>query len=117
MITIGLFNMAMILMETPTAILAASAIGYVCANGISLFAYVKAKRNPEFSALPRPFSAPAGWKNVALLFGIFNLPLCLIGVIYLNANESGWRSTLLGAGVLAAYVPLWMYSQRESRAG
>jgi hypothetical protein len=117
MIAIGTFNMAMILMKTPTLILAASAIGYVCANGISLFAYVKVSRDPEFSSLPRPFSAPAGWRNVALLFGIFNLPLCLIGVIYLNAIESGWTSTLVGAGVLAAYVPLWLYSQRESRTG
>lgn len=43
MIVIALFNMGFIFLGTPAAILAASAIGYVCANGISLFAYVKAK--------------------------------------------------------------------------
>ncbi|MTI62410.1 APC family permease [Methylophaga sp.] len=115
MITIGLFNLVLISMGTPAAILAASAIGYTCANGISLFAYVKAKRHPNFSELERPFSAPKGWKNVALLFGLFNIPLCLIGVVYLNSLEVGWFSTWIGFIVLSVYLPLWLYSQHESR--
>ena len=101
--------------ELPAAILAASAIGYVCANGISLFAYVKAKLDPRFSKLERPFKAPEGWQYVALLFGIFNLPLCLIGVIYLNSLEVGWTSTIVGFVVLALYIPLWYYSQNENQ--
>jgi len=114
MITIGLFNMGLIFFESPTAILAASAIGYVCANGISLFAYVKAKTDPELAGLARPFKAPPGWANVALLFGLFNLPLCLIGVVYLNAVESGWLATAVGVAVLTSYFPLWLYSQQEN---
>lgn len=114
MLVIGAFNMGLILLETPTAILAASAIGYVCANGISLFAYVKAKQDPELAALPRSFWAPSGWKHVALFFGLFNLPLCLAGIIYLNATESSWSATGVGMAVLAAYLPLWLYSQREA---
>ena len=116
MIVIALFNMGFIFLGTPSAILAASAIGYVCANGISLLAYVKAKFDPRFSKLERPFKAPAGWQYVAFLFGIFNLPLCLIGVIYLNSLEVGWTSTIVGFVVLALYLPLWYYSQNESRA-
>ncbi len=114
MIVIGVFNLALISMGTPTAILAASAIGYVCANGISLFAYVKAKANPHLAGLERPFKAPAGWKNVALLFGLFNIPLCLIGVIYLNAFEGSWTSTIVGIIVLSLYIPMWFYSQHET---
>jgi len=115
MIVIGLFNLVLISMGTPAAILAASAIGYTCANGISLFAYVKAKNDPNFAELERPFKAPTGWKNVALMFGLFNIPLCLIGVVYLNSLEVGWFSTWVGFIVLSVYLPLWLYSQYESR--
>ena len=66
MVVIALFNMAMISFKTPTAILGASVIGYICTNGISLFAYVKVKRDPYFASLDRSFRAPAGWKSVAL---------------------------------------------------
>ena len=114
MVAIGIFNLALILLGTPTAILAASAIGYVFANGISLFAYVRAKNTPHLAALDRPFKAPARWKHVALLFGLFNLPFCLVGVVYLNSLEIGWRSTWVGFIVLASYVPLWLYTQHES---
>lgn len=113
MLVIGLFNMALIFFETPTAILAASAIGYVCANGISLFAYVKAKLDPNLVGLERPFKAPGGWKFVALVFGLFNLPLCFVGVVFLNSLELGWTSTWVGFIVLALYIPLWFYSQQE----
>ncbi|MDY9926086.1 APC family permease [Methanosarcina sp.] len=114
MIVIALFNMGFIFLGTPAAILAASAIGYVCANGISLFAYVKAKFDPRFSTLERPFKAPGGWQYVAALFGIFNLPLCLIGIIYLNSLEVGWTSTIVGFVMLSLYIPLWFYSQNEN---
>jgi len=113
MLIIAVFNMGLILLETPTAILAASAIGYVCANGISLFAYVKAGSDPRLIALDRPFRAPRGWRHVALAFGLFNLPLCLAGVMYLNALESSWAATGVGITVLAGYIPLWIYSQLE----
>jgi hypothetical protein len=114
MVVIGIFNLGLISMGTPTAILAASAIGYVCANGISLFAYVKAKADPHLASLDRPFKAPGGWKNVALMFGFFNLPLCLIGIVYLNSVEGSWFSTGIGILVLGLYIPMWYYSQHET---
>lgn len=115
MLVIAAFNLALISMGTPGAILAASAIGYTCANGISLFAYVKAKRDPIFKDLERPFKAPKSWRHVAMIFGLFNLPLCLIGVVYLNSIEIGWASTWVAFIVLGAYIPIWFYSQYESR--
>ncbi|RXA20970.1 APC family permease [Methanosarcina sp. MSH10X1] len=114
MLVIAIFNMALIFFKTPTAILAASAIGYVCANGISLFAYVKAKLDPELVGFERPFKAPGGWKFIALAFGFFNLPLCFIGIVFLNSLEIGWTSTFVGFIVLALYIPLWFYTQQES---
>jgi amino acid transporter len=115
MLVIGAFNLVLIFMGNPAAIVAASAIGYTCANGISLFAYVRAKKHPAFAALERPFKAPRGWKNVAMLFGLFNLPLCLAGVVYLNSLEIGWTPTWVGFIVLALYIPIWFYSQNETR--
>lgn len=115
MIVIALFNIGFIFLKTPAAILAASAIGYVCANGISLFAYVKAKLDSDFSKLERPFKAPKGWQYIALFFGIFNLPLCLIGIVYLNSLEVGWTSTIVGFVMLSLYIPLWYYSQNENK--
>lgn len=109
------FNVALISLGSIPAILAAAAIGYTCANGISLFAYVRSKRNAQFLRLERPFRAPGGWKNVALFFGLFNLPLCLVGVVYLNSLEIGWASTWLGFIALALYVPIWFFTQHEQR--
>lgn len=115
MIVISLLNMGFIFLGTPAAILAASAIGYVCSNGISLFAHVKAKIDPNFLKLERLFKAPGDWQYVALFFGLFNLPLCLIGIIYLNSLEVGWTSTIVGFLVLILYIPLWFHSQNETK--
>ncbi|MFY9633892.1 APC family permease [Pseudarthrobacter sp. BIM B-2242] len=115
MLVIGAFNLVLISMGNAAAILAASAIGYTCANGISLFAYVRAKKHPAFKNLERPFKAPKGWKHVAMVFGLFNVPLCLIGVVYLNSLEIGWTSTWVGFLVLSLYLPIWLYSLHETR--
>ena len=109
------FNMALIFIGSIPAILAAGAIGYICANGIALLAYVKAKTDPAFANLERPFKAPKGWKWVALAFGLFNVPLCLIGVIYLNSQEIGWAATWLGVIILALFIPIWFFTQHEVR--
>jgi hypothetical protein len=91
-----------------------SAIGYVFVFSIALFAYVKAKRDPELVKLERPFKAPRGWKWVALALGILQMPMLLIGAIYINNYEYGIVPTVIGFGVLALFVPLWIYSQNES---
>ena len=50
-----------------------------------------------------------------MIFGLFNVPLCLIGVVYLNSLEIGWTSTWVGFLVLALYIPIWLYTQHELR--
>lgn len=114
MICIALLNLVLISLRTPTAIIAASSIGYVFANGISLFAYVKAKKDSKLSKLEASFKAPKGWKNITLIFGILNIPFYLIGVVYLNSLEVGWKSTWVGFIVLGCYIPLWFYSQNKN---
>ncbi|AKB74793.1 Dimethylamine permease [Methanosarcina lacustris Z-7289] len=116
MIADALFNMFLILLGTPTAILAASAIGYIVANGISLYTYVKVRNDPELSKLDRPFKAPNGWKNIAMVTAVLNIPFFLVGIIYLNSLELGWATTGIGFSMLFLYVPLWFYSQREAKA-
>lgn len=114
MIIIGVLNLLMITLKTPTAILAASAIGYTCANAISLFAYWKASSSPELAKLERPFKAPRGWKYVAIIFGLFNVPLCLVGILYLNGMEFGSMAIVVGIVILALYLPIWIFSQQEN---
>jgi len=107
--------MCLILLGTPTAILAASAIGYICANGISLYTYVKVRNDPELSKLERPFKAPRGWKHVSFVAAILNIPFFLVGIIYLNSLELGWNTTGIGFFVLCLFIPLWFYSQHENK--
>lgn len=112
MITIALFNMVLITLGTPASILAASAMGYVVANGISLFAYVKATKMK--AAEEGHFKAPKGWKYMALIMGIVNIPLYLIGLVAININDFGLRAALIGFMILFLYIPLWFYTRWES---
>jgi Amino acid transporters len=124
MIVIAVFNLLLILIFSflsesggPAAILSASAIGYVFANGISLLAYYKASTDPKFKELERPFKAPKGWKYVAMFFALVNLILFLAGIIYMNASdpEIGLGPTLLGFVVLGLFIPLWWWAQKEQK--
>jgi len=114
MVTVAIFNICLIGLKTPAAIVAASSVGYVFANGISLFAFVKARTTQDFKNIERPFKAPRIWTWIAFLFGLLNLPVYLIGMLYLNSLDLGGRSTIVGFLVLAFYIPLWLYSTKSS---
>ena len=113
MIVIFSLNEVLILVKSPEAILAASAFGYMLAHGVTLYSYVKAQRDPELAKIPRAFKAPRGWIFIALFYGVFTLPFCFIGLIYLNSINLGWTSTWIGLAALAIYLPLWFYSQQK----
>jgi amino acid transporter len=113
-LVIAIFNMLLITMGNPVAILAASAIGYVFVFGIALFAYVKANRDPYLRTLERPYRAPRGWVWIALVLGVLQIPLLLVGAIYINNLEYGASPTVVGFGVLALFIPLWLYTQHEN---
>lgn len=112
---IALFNLFLlvVLQGNPVAILAMSALGYVFVFGIALFAYVKANRDPELRKLERPYKAPRGWVWIALTLGVMQIPLLLIGALYINNLEFGWMTNVVGLAVLALFFPLWIYSQNE----
>jgi amino acid transporter len=114
MIVIFSLNELLILVKSPEALLAASAFGYMLAHGMTLFSYVKAKRDPELAMIPRSFKAPRGWIYVTLFYGLFTLPLCFVGLIYLNSQYLGWTPTFLGLGSLVLYLPLWLYIRKKS---
>ena len=107
MIIIAVINLALILLGTPTAILSGSAMGYVVANGISLFAYVKAKDE-------NCFMAPKWWKYIALACGLLNIPFYFIGLFVINSLDYGIMPALVGVLVLFMYIPLWLYSKKEN---
>jgi ABC-type bacteriocin/lantibiotic exporter with double-glycine peptidase domain len=46
---------------------------------------------------------------------VLNIPFFLVGIIYLNSLELGWATTGVGFFVLCLFVPLWFYSQRETK--
>jgi hypothetical protein len=45
--------------------------------------------------------------------GVLNIPLFLIGLVYLNSLEMGWVAIGVGFFVLCLYIPLSFYSLRE----
>lgn len=107
MIGISILNFGLICTGTPSAIVAASALGYVIANGITLFAYFKAKGD-------RKILAPKWWKYVGLACCMLNIPLYLTGIFYINRLDYGIVPALAGAGVLLAYIPFWFYAKNEN---
>lgn len=98
-------------MDSPVALLAASAIAHVFAFALGLFAYVKAKRDVELKKVDRPYKAPRGYLWVAMALDIMQRPFLLIGAIYINDLAYGLAPTVVGLGVLTLFIPLWTYTQ------
>jgi amino acid transporter len=117
LIIVFVLNEGLILLKSPEAILAASAFGYMLSHGVTLYCYVKVKRDPELARVPRDFQAPRGWIWVALFYAVFTLPFCFVGLLFLNGFNLGWVSTGIGLAALAIYFPLRYFSQvrRNSR--
>lgn len=105
------------------AIIAASSLGYAIANGISLYSYVKYKKeknnrnhknnNNNYKKSRQGLRVPEVWSKVILVFAFVNIPLFLLGLVYLNSLDSGWLSTIVGVAVLVIYLPLYKYSEKE----
>ena len=119
MISIIILNYGLIMLKSPSAILAASSLGYALANGISLYSYVKYKKEKNNKSTKsvkentKGLKVPAIWNKVILVFAFVNIPLFLAGLVYLNSLDLGWSSTIVGVVVLTLYVPLYKYSESE----
>ena len=81
------------------------------AFALGLFAFVKAKMDPELRKVDRPYKAPRGYVWIALALGIMQVPLLFIGALYINNLAYGLSPTAVGLGVLAVFFPLWIYTQ------
>lgn len=127
MVFVSVFNMVLIAVigyggcvagsgETSMTILSASAMGYAIANGIALAAFVKSRTSPEFRGLKRQFRAPGAWTYVIAAMSFVQFFVWLPCLVYWSYFLSGGlTATLLGAVILAAFVPLWcsVQSHRE----
>ncbi len=114
-IIVVIFNLFLITLGNPVAVIAAASVGYVIALGIGLFAFVKARRVVGMREMERPFRAPYGWLWVAVSIGILQIPFFLIAAIYLNSKTYGMGPTLIGLVALVSFFPLWIYSQHENK--
>jgi amino acid transporter len=118
MLSIIILNYGLIMLKSPSAILAASSLGYALANGISLYSYVKYKKEKNSKTNIDKKSddglrVPAIWYKVIMVFAFVNIPLFLVGLVYLNSLDLGWSSTIVGVVVLLVYIPLYKYSEKE----
>ncbi|MDR0308314.1 MAG: APC family permease [Coriobacteriales bacterium] len=124
MITVSLFNLVLIALgDSAASLLAAAAIGYVVANGLGLFAFVKAridlkkekweetKARENVVADEDIFHAPKAWFVVALVFGILQLPLYIVGTTYLNMQDYGLIAASMAFVILLIFVPLWFLAR------
>jgi len=128
MLAVSIFNMILVVTATvqigdftggPMMILAASAVAYCLAHVVALSAYVKSKINARFKDLPRPFSAPRGWKYVAIAMVIYEAFVLIPCLFYwMNLNGDGnfaiQLTTIVGLIILLMFFPIWYYTQNTN---
>lgn len=116
MIFVSLFNLALVLVNNPVEVLAASSMGYAIAVGVALAAYYAAKTKEPFRSMKRAFGLPDWYKYVALLMVIYEIAVLLPCLVVLNAVDYGGRSVVIGAAILLVFIPIWMIAQRYNEA-
>jgi len=113
MITVSAVNMTLVLVGNPVAILAASGIGYCLAHVVALSAYVKSRTDKRFKDLPRPFSAPRGWKYIAAAMVVFEACVLIPCLFYWSMEVYGFSSVLIGLVILMVFFPIWFITQNK----
>lgn len=111
MIFVSLFNLALVLVQNPVEVLAASSMGYAIAVGVALAAYYASKTREPFKSMKRAFGLPDWYKYVALIMVIYEIAILLPCLVVLNAVDYGGRSVIIGVIILLAFVPIWMAAQ------
>ncbi len=123
MLTVSVFNMLLVVTATveiggvaggPVMILAASAVAYCLAHVVALSAYYKSRTNARFKDLPRPFSAPRGWKYVALAMVFYEAVVLIPCLLYWMLDIYGIVTVILGIIILLVFVPIWFYTQTKN---
>ncbi|MGE0014627.1 MAG: APC family permease [Candidatus Methanomethylophilaceae archaeon] len=120
MIFVSVFNLTLVLVQNPVAVLAASSMGYALAVGIALAAYYKSKTVEPFKSMERPFGLPGWYRYVALIMAVYEIGVLLPCLVYLNYMDYDAISVVLGVVILFVFVPIWMITQnylKENRSG
>lgn len=116
MIAVIILNYSLLFLGKPSAIVAASAIGYSIANGLGMYSYVKYKKEKNKSSEKKDgVNLPKVWCWIALTFAIIDVPLYVIGLIYINSLDAGWSSTIVAVAILLLYIPLFIYTAFEKK--
>ena len=111
MVFVSCFNLILITVNSPVAVLAASSLGYTLAVGIALAAYYKSKTSERFKHLERPFAMPNWYRFVALGMVIYEIGILLPCLVYLNITDYDAVSVIIGVIILTAFVPIWLLTQ------
>lgn len=104
-------NIMLIFVGNPVSIISASGMTYCIGIGIALIAFFISKTNPELKNIKRIWSAPRGWKWVALIMAIYELIILLPCLFYWNMISYGTTSVILSIAIILTYIPLWLVMQ------
>ncbi|MET0821071.1 MAG: APC family permease [Aeromicrobium sp.] len=92
----------------PVAILIASNVGYILAITFAVFGFVLLRKDRP--AWPRPIRLGRAWVGVALVLGVFNLTILVIGATNPGLTYAGGASdVLIGLVMLLSGLVLFVY--------
>jgi amino acid transporter len=119
MIGVSLLNLVLILLgDSAASILSGSALAYVFANAVALFAFLKVHRDMKrqrahTAEVPADeiYHAPKGWFWVVVFFGIIQIPIYLVGITVVSLGDYGLSNTILGVVTILVFIPLWFLAR------
>ena len=105
------FNLFLMLLGNPVAILAASTVGYMVTNVLDLISGRMLRTNTE--GIEAPYRAPNAIMALAIPFAAVNFVL-----LFLGGPSWGWDAVGLGWAIVLVSIPVYLYRQwSDSRGG
>lgn len=105
------FNLFLMLLGNPVAILAASTVGYMVTNVLDLLGGRMLRKNTE--GIEAPYRAPNAVMALAIPFAAVNFIL-----LFLGGPSWGWDAVGLGWGIVLVSIPVYLYRHwSDSREG
>ncbi len=105
------FNLFLMLLGNPVAILAASTVGYMVTNVLDLIGGRMLRKNTE--GIEAPYRAPSAIMALAIPFAALNFVL-----LFLGGPSWGWDAVGLGWAIVLVSIPVYLYRQwSDSRQG
>jgi amino acid transporter len=96
------FNLFLMLLGTPIAILAASTVGYMVTNVLDLVGGWMLRR--DTAGITAPYRAPRAIMALALPFAAFNFVLLFVG-----GPSWGWDAVGLGWAIVLLSIPIYLF--------